>query len=89
MLAEKAKKVFSDLKIRSIRTKQGNGFEGWKENAPFDSIIVTAAPEVIPEKLLEQLKDGGRMIVPVGNTHSVQFLKLITKNNGIISEKTC
>ena len=65
-LAESAKKVLKDLKYENVQVKCGNGYEGWHEEAPFDAIIVTAAPEKIPEKLIEQLKDGGKMIIPVG-----------------------
>ena len=80
--AEKALAVFDNVKVR-----HGNGYMGWQEEAPFDAIIVTAAPDIVPEKLLEQLKDGGKMIIPVGPAHSVQSLKLISKKNGKIFEK--
>jgi protein-L-isoaspartate(D-aspartate) O-methyltransferase len=60
---------------------------GWPEEAPFDGIMFTAAPEKIPEKLIEQLKDGGKMIVPVGPVNSVQSLKLLTKKGKKIIEK--
>ena len=83
-LAEQAKKVLADY--GNVRIKHGDGFAGWPDEAPFDAIIVTAAPNAVPEKLLEQLKDGGKMIVPVGETHSVQSLKIIKKINGNIVE---
>ncbi|MDR2965121.1 MAG: protein-L-isoaspartate(D-aspartate) O-methyltransferase [Treponema sp.] len=86
-LAKEAEKIFAKLKIKNINVRCGNGYSGWPEEAPFDAIIVTAAPEYIPQKLTEQLKDSGRMIVPVGSVHSVQSLKLLTKNGGIISER--
>jgi len=60
---------------------------GWQEEAPFDAIIVTAAPEEIPKNLVEQLKDGGRMVLPVGKTHEVQSLRLLTKTDGQIIDK--
>ena len=63
---------FHDQKYNDITIKQGNGYLGWSERAPFDAIIVTAAPGYIPEKLVEQLKDGGRMIIPVGDVDSTQ-----------------
>ena len=69
----------------NVKVRYGNGYEGWQEEAPFDVIIVTAAPERIPEKLISQLKDGGKMIVPVGSVYSAQWLKLITKTDGKIS----
>jgi len=86
-LAVKAKKTFVALNFDNIKTKHGNGYMGWPEETPFDAIIVTAAPENIPDKLLEQLKDGGRMIIPVGETYSVQSLKLIMKNNSGVIER--
>ena len=81
-LFERAEKTISQLKYNNVKTQLGNGYLGWPEYAPFDAIIVTAAPERIPEKLLEQLKEGGSMIIPVGNVHSVQWLKLVTKTPG-------
>ncbi|MCL2153264.1 MAG: protein-L-isoaspartate(D-aspartate) O-methyltransferase [Oscillospiraceae bacterium] len=83
-LSDKAIKNFSALGFDGIRTKCGNGYSGWPEEAPFDAIIVTAAPESIPISLVDQLKDGGRMVVPVGKTHEVQSLRLLTKNGSQI-----
>jgi protein-L-isoaspartate(D-aspartate) O-methyltransferase len=100
-LAEGAKKTFAALNLTNIKTKCGNGYLGWlgtpaeraaasegspPEEAPFDAVIITAAPEIIPPKLIEQLKEGGAMIVPVGPVHSVQLLKRITKKDGRIIE---
>jgi len=68
LLATRAKKVLSELNYTNIQFKLGDGNEGWDENALYDAILVTAAPPKIPEKLLEQLKMGGRMILPVGVT---------------------
>ena len=84
-LAEHAKRVLADY--GSVTIRHGDGYAGWPEEAPYEAIIVTAAPQAIPEKLLEQLKDGGKMIVPVGETHAVQSLKTIHKINGRILEK--
>ena len=67
-LAIRAKKVLSEFNYTNIRFKLGDGNEGWDEHALYDAILVTAAPPKIPEKLLEQLKVGGRMILPVGVT---------------------
>ena len=67
-LAIRAKKVLSDFNYPNIRFKLGDGNEGWDEHALYDAILVTAAPPKIPEKLLGQLKVGGRMILPVGVT---------------------
>ena len=82
-----AKKNLSALSLDNVKAKHGNGFEGWPEQAPYDAIIVTAAPDIIPERLIEQLSDEGKMIIPVGEAYSVQSLKLITKNNGEITQE--
>jgi len=81
-LASSAKKLLSELGYQNIQVKTGDGYLGWPEAAPFDAIIVTCAPDHIPNPLLEQLKEGGRMVVPVG-THS-QELKKIVKRSGKI-----
>ena len=89
-LAQRAKKTLKDtasnkFTYNNVKVKHGNGYLGWPEEAPFDAIIVTAAPEKIPLKLIEQLKIGGKMILPVGPIHQVQSLKLIIKQDkGII-----
>lgn len=85
-LAAEAKKTFAALNCDNIRTRHGSGYAGWPEEAPFDAIIVTAAPDRIPDRLVEQLIDGGRLIIPVGNADRVQLLKLITKRDGKIAE---
>ena len=86
-LAERAEKTLTELKFKNINVKCGNGYEGWPEEAPFDAIIVTAAPDKIPEKLFDQLRDGGLMIIPVGPVHTQQSLKLITKKGKRIIER--
>ncbi|MCL2765661.1 MAG: protein-L-isoaspartate(D-aspartate) O-methyltransferase [Treponema sp.] len=86
-LALRSKKIFTALNINNINVKHGDGYSGWPEEAPFDAIIVTAAPEELPEKLIEQLKENGKMIIPVGKIHSTQMLKLITKKDKNITEK--
>jgi len=86
-LSARAEKILSELNFNNVKTKYGDGYLGWPEAAPFDAIIVTAAPEKIPEKLIEQLKVGGNMIVPVGPVYSGQSLKLITKKDKRILEK--
>ena len=87
MLAKQAEKVLTELNYKHVKVKCGDGYAGWPDEAPFDAIIVTAAPEKIPEALIEQLKDGGKMIIPVGPIHSVQALKLITKKGKRIVEE--
>jgi len=86
-LANRAEKILNALNYKNVRVICGNGYPGLPEEAPFDAIIVTAAPEKIPEKLIEQLKDGGKIIVPVGPVLSSQSLKLITKKGKQIIEK--
>ena len=78
--AERAKKVLTDCGYDNVIVRHGNGFEGFKDEAPFDAVIVTAAPDCVPAALIEQLKEGGKMIVPVGEVHAVQSLKLLIKN---------
>ena len=65
-LAEFAQKTLNELGYKNIFIKQGDGYQGWAEHSPFDAIILTAAPEEIPDALLLQLKVGGRMVAPVG-----------------------
>lgn len=77
-LALKAAKTIQSLNYKNIVIKQGDGYLGWPEKAPFDAIIVTASPPTIPPLLLEQLKIGGRMILPVGKY--VQELVIVSKN---------
>ncbi len=70
----------------NVTVKEGDGYRGWSEHAPFDAIIVTAAPDRIPQPLLDQLAPGGRMVIPVGSFF--QELKVLSKDkNGKISEK--
>jgi protein-L-isoaspartate(D-aspartate) O-methyltransferase len=88
-LGKKAAKTFQELGYDNIVTKIGDGYQGWAEHAPFDGIIVTAAPQTIPPPLIEQLAEGGRMIIPVGPAHLAQELKLVKKKeNGKIKESS-
>jgi len=66
-LAQKAGKLFQQLGYANIHTKTGDGYLGWPEHAPFDAIIVTCASKHVPQPLIDQLKEGGRMVIPVGN----------------------
>ena len=78
-LALRAKNRLLELGYQNIRVKAGDGYLGWPEAAPFDAIIVTAAPDHIPKPLIEQLKEGGRMVVPVG-THTQELIKIVKRS---------
>jgi protein-L-isoaspartate(D-aspartate) O-methyltransferase len=81
-LAKKAAETLNRLNYNQIQVKWADGYFGWEEYAPFDAIIVTCAANHVPPPLLEQLKEGGRLIIPVGSTLYYQTLTLITKKNG-------
>ena len=78
-LAEKAEKLLEELEYDNISVKAGDGWFGWPEAAPFDKIIVTAVAKEIPPKLVEQLKVGGLLIMPVGESEGDQNLELVRK----------
>ena len=78
-LAKEARKRLNNLGYTTVQVKQGDGYFGWQEKAPFDAIIITAAANHIPPLLLKQLKPGGRMILPLGSTTFFQTLTLINK----------
>lgn len=79
-LAEAARQRLEDLGYDNVETRCGNGYQGWPEKAPFDGIVVTAAAPFIPPALLEQLKPGGRMAIPVGLPYSHQELMLVSRD---------
>jgi protein-L-isoaspartate(D-aspartate) O-methyltransferase len=85
-VAEKAKQILTALGYENIHFKIGDGYRGWEEHAPFDAIIVTAAPDHIPQPLINQLKVKGRMIIPVGALY--QDLLLIRKTEKGVDMKT-
>jgi len=86
VLAKRAEKTLERLGYENVLVKRGDGYAGWPENAPYDAIIITAAPTKIPAPLLEQLKVGGFMILPLGKNS--QELVLIEKNINGIDQKT-
>lgn len=86
-LAESSAAVFRKTGYADIVSKYGDGYAGWPEFAPFDIIIVTAAPREIPGPLIDQLADNGKMVIPVGPPAAVQELILVEKNNGVIVRK--
>jgi protein-L-isoaspartate(D-aspartate) O-methyltransferase len=79
-LAQAAQKLLSRLGYVNVAVRHGDGYHGWLEHAPFDGIIVTAAAPEIPPPLIEQLKPGGRLVIPVGQPHGRQELMLVEKN---------
>jgi len=89
-LAEKATKTLADLGYRNVKVKCADGYFGWEERAPFDAIIITAAANHIPPPLIKQLKEGGRLVIPLGNTIYFQTLILATKRKGQLDiEQVC
>jgi len=80
ILAERAEMLLTSLNYSNITIKCGDGYSGWPEHGPFDAVILTAAPPRVPQPLLDQLAEGGRMVVPVGGSY--QELLLYTKIKG-------
>jgi len=87
-LAASAGSLLKKLNYKNIDVRTGDGYKGWPEKAPFDRIIVTAAPEEIPEVLVDQLANNGRMILPVGENELSQYLWVIKKNKkGVVTKE--
>jgi protein-L-isoaspartate(D-aspartate) O-methyltransferase len=82
-LYTKARKLFDQLRYHNIVTKYSDGTSGWKDESPFDGIIVTAGSPSIPTPLVRQLAVGGRMVIPVGDQYSQELIKLYKDENGI------
>ena len=80
-LAEGAKNILNHLSYKNITVRAGDGYKGWPEEAPFERIMVTAAPTEVPQTLVDQLAPGGRMILPVGAQFLVQYLWVIEKDD--------
>jgi len=87
-LAHSAKARLRRLGYDNISVRAGDGYRGWPDHAPFDGIIVTCAPERVPQPLVDQLAEGGRMVIPVGAEHDVQHLYLLLKQDGEIIPKS-
>jgi protein-L-isoaspartate(D-aspartate) O-methyltransferase len=85
-LQQRARRVLADLKIRNVHMRHGDGFEGWTAYAPYDGIIVAAAAHAVPPVLLEQLADGGRMILPVGTERHQQLLRITRRGAALDRE---
>jgi len=80
-----AKRRLQSIDLHNVSMKHGDGWQGWKSKGPFEAIIVTAAPTSVPQALLEQLTDGGRLVIPVGE--QTQILKIITRRGEQFEEK--
>jgi protein-L-isoaspartate(D-aspartate) O-methyltransferase len=87
-LAERARKTLARLGIQNVAIRLGDGSGGWPEEAPFDGIVVTAAAVSVPPALPAQLRPGGRMVIPIGAEHDVQFLHLLRKaEDGTVADQ--
>jgi protein-L-isoaspartate(D-aspartate) O-methyltransferase len=85
-LVARTKQRLKELDVANVRLKHGDGMKGWPTQAPFDGIIVAAAPLVVPEALVQQLALGGRLIVPVGPEGQQQLLRITRRDNGLKQE---
>jgi len=85
-LGRQAARVLQKLRYKNVFTKIGDGYQGWPDKAPFDKIIVTCSPEKVPQPLVDQLKEGGRLIVPLGERYQQMFYLFVKKNGKLESE---
>jgi protein-L-isoaspartate(D-aspartate) O-methyltransferase len=79
-LGLRAQEDLARLGYDKVTVRIGDGYAGWPEQAPFDAIVVTAAPDEVPQPLIDQLKVGGRMVIPVGRENTIQTLQLLSKD---------
>ncbi len=81
-LAERARATLERLKYKNVHVRAGDGYRGWPEKAPFDAILVTAAADRIPQPLMDQLAEGGKLVMPVGKVEELQSLTVVTRKAG-------
>ena len=86
-LADSARSLLNELGYKNVQVKTGNGYLGWPEHAPFDAIIVTAAPDEVPQALVDQLAVGGTMVVPVGSGYQ-QMVIITRRESGVVERRT-
>ena len=86
-LAKNAEATLEHLGYKNVHVKVGDGYQGWPDVAPFGAVIVTCAPDKVPQPLTQQLKEGGRMIIPVGSGIMDQQLYLLEKKNGELAQR--
>lgn len=87
-LAKRAEATLTRLGYENVHVKAGDGYKGWAEHAPFDAVIVTCAPDHIPQPLVDQLREGGRMIIPVGEQWVTQELIVLEKRGGEVKRRS-
>ena len=87
-LAEQARQRLAEFGYENVVVRHGDGYYGWEDQAPFDGIIVTAAPDHVPPPLVQQLRDGARMVVPVGPPGGYQNMFLIVKDDGEVTSQS-
>ena len=88
-LARAATVLLKQLGYANVQVREGDGYAGWPERAPFDRILVTAAPEQIPQPLIDQLAPGGRLVIPVGAQGQTQWMTIVEKRaDGVTRQQT-
>jgi protein-L-isoaspartate(D-aspartate) O-methyltransferase len=88
-LAGRARAAIEALGFENVHVREGDGYAGWPERAPFDRIMVTAAPEEIPQPLVDQLAPGGLMVIPVGGQRETQWMTIVEKTpDGVVERRT-
>jgi protein-L-isoaspartate(D-aspartate) O-methyltransferase len=86
-LGERARRTLAELGYENVRVRVGNGYEGWAEHAPYDAIVVTAAPDQVPQALIDQLAVNGRMVIPVGTTNQ-EMMVIRRTRKGLVERRT-